>query len=323
MNRKFRVLSDTPFDEASLELLRRGIAPHELILPQVGVASVLATASYSVEGIDIVLGQPDPARVLVSESLRWVQLSSAGFTRYDTPEFRAETQARGVIFTNSSSVYDEPCAAQVLAFMLAETRQLPRSLKVRCDNRSPEWKELRHGSLLLRNQSVLILGYGAIARCLVRMLAPLGPRITALRRKPEGNEEVPIITFAELPEALASADHVVNILPDNADSRGFFTGERFGQMKAGAAFYNIGRGTTVDQDALAESLRSGHLGAAWLDVTDPEPLPSGHPLVGLENCYITPHIAGGHQNESESLIRHFLENFRRFLDGEPLRDRIF
>src|SRR5262245_63449122 len=82
-------------------------------------------------------------------------------------------------------------------------------------------------------------------------------------------------------------------------------------MKPGAVFYNIGRGTTVDQTALAAALRSGHLAAAWLDVTDPEPLPDDHPLRGLENCHITPHVGGGHHAEAHALVRHFLANLDR------------
>jgi phosphoglycerate dehydrogenase-like enzyme len=98
--------------------------------------------------------------------------------------------------------------------------------------------------------------------------------------------------------------------------------ERFAQMKPGAVFHNIGRGTTVDQDALLAALRSGHLGAAWLDVTEPEPLSADHPLRGEPGCFITPHIAGGHADESGTLVRHFLANFQRYLAGSPLLDRI-
>jgi phosphoglycerate dehydrogenase-like enzyme len=93
-------------------------------------------------------------------------------------------------------------------------------------------------------------------------------------------------------------------------------------MKKGAVFYNVGRGSTVDQDALLAALQSEHLAAAWLDVTEPEPLPAGHPLLSVPNCFITPHIAGGHTNESEMLVKHFLENFGRFLRGAPFRDQI-
>ena len=154
------------------------------------------------------------------------------------------------------------------------------------------------------------------------MLAPFRMKITALRRQPRGDESIAIVTEELLAPALATADHVINILPDNAASIGFINQERLAQMKLGAAFYNIGRGTTVDQTALDASLRSGHLAAAWLDVTDPEPLPEGHPLLTAPNCHLTPHTAGGHPNESVTLVRHFLANFKRFVANEPLRDRV-
>jgi phosphoglycerate dehydrogenase-like enzyme len=133
---------------------------------------------------------------------------------------------------------------------------------------------------------------------------------------------VRVITADDLPAALATADHVIDILPDNADSVGFFDAARFSQMKPGAVFYNIGRGTTVDQKALYDALKSDHLAAAWLDVTEPEPLPEDHPLWTVEKCFITPHTAGGQGDESLVLVNHFLENFRRFLRGEELGDRV-
>ncbi|HOB32275.1 MAG TPA: NAD(P)-dependent oxidoreductase, partial [Verrucomicrobiota bacterium] len=76
------------------------------------------------------------------------------------------------------------------------------------------------------------------------------------------------------------------------------------------------------QDALFDALQQGHLGAAWLDVTEPEPLPDGHILWTAPNCYITPHTAGGHPNELRQLTQYFLENLNRFLEGRPLLDRV-
>ena len=95
-----------------------------------------------------------------------------------------------------------------------------------------------------------------------------------------------------------------------------------GAVKPGAIFYNIGRGTTVNQDDLLDALRSGRLKAVWLDVTEPEPLPDEHPLRAEPNCFITPHVAGGHVDETKSLVRHFLGNFERFIRDEPLLDRV-
>jgi phosphoglycerate dehydrogenase-like enzyme len=125
-----------------------------------------------------------------------------------------------------------------------------------------------------------------------------------------------------LGHALGTADHIMSTLPESSATRIFFDERRFATMKPGAVFYNIGRGATVDQVALRDALHSGRLSAAWLDVTDPEPLPDDHPLLATPNCFITPHIAGGHVDEGRSVIRHFLENFGRFGRGEPLIDRV-
>lgn len=319
-----KIYSDLSADDAEIALLRDGIAPHQLVRPAKPAASVLekSEADPALADADIAFGQPDASGVLQASGLRWLQVSSAGYTRYDTDEFRNAAAKRGVVVTNSSSVYAPPCAEHVFAFMLAQARRLPQALKTRTANDSEVWMQLRNGCVSLCNQRVLILGYGAIAACLVKLLKPFEMEIVALRRKPRGDELVKIIREEELSAALADADHVVNILPANADSSCFMTAARFASMKKGAAFYNIGRGSTVDQDALLAVLRSGQLGAAWLDVTDPEPLPDGHPLLNQPNCFVTPHTAGGHRNETHTLVRHFLENFRRFLKGDSLRDRV-
>jgi phosphoglycerate dehydrogenase-like enzyme len=317
MNR-LKIFSDSPLTERATSLLVEGVAPHDIIFPGQVSASVLREAAPdpALTGADIAFGQPQVAGILASTSLRWVHITSAGFTRYDTPEFRAAVAARGLQVTNSSSVYARPCAEHTLSFMLAQSRGLPRALATSCPNGSNLWNQLRENAVSLHDQSVLILGYGSIAAELIRV------RITALRRNPRGDEPVPIVTPANLAAALAESDHVVNVLPDNAGTRRWMSGPQFGAMKAGAVFYNIGRGATVDQDALLAALRSGRLGAAWLDVTDPEPLPANHPLWSEPRCFITPHIAGGHRNEAESLVRHFLGNFRNYLEHGPLRDRI-
>jgi phosphoglycerate dehydrogenase-like enzyme len=318
------IFSDPQLDESSQRLLQEGVSPHRIIRPQKPVASVLSKPEPdpSFALAEIAFGQPDLESIRGSERLKWIHVSSAGYTRYDTPEFRQFVREREIVVTNSSSVYAEACAQHVFAFMLAQTRCLPRALASQAANGSEEWYALRNGSRSLRGQSVLILGYGGIATRLVRLLAPFEMQITAMRRQPRGDEGFPTITAEELPAALAAADHVINILPDNPDSVNFINAERLTMMKPGCVFHNIGRGTTVDQDALDAALRSGHLGAAWLDVTEPEPLPPNHPLRSAPHCHITPHIAGGHGNESDTLVRHFLENFRRHLDGEPLVDRI-
>ncbi len=319
-----RIFSDSPLSENAARILQEGVAPHEIIVPQKRLSSILAKPEPdpAFPLADIAFGQPDLDSIANSERLKWIQVSSAGFTRYDTPEFRALAAARGLIVTNSSSVYAAACADHVFAFMLANSRMLPQGLRSHAPIGSPEYFQLRADSVSLRGQSLVILGFGGIASQLLKLLAPFEMQITAMRRKPLGEEGVPTVTAEGLPDALATADHVINILPDNAASLNFINAARLAQMKPGAVFYNIGRGTTVDQDELLAALRSGHLASAWLDVTDPEPLPDDHPLRAEKNCFITPHTAGGHANESETLVRHFVANIKRYQAGEPLLDRV-
>ena len=321
---KLRIYVDLAMPQDALKLLQDGTAGHELVFPAKPVTSVLAKAERDPQfaTVEVAFGQPDVQSVAEAARLRWIHVSSAGITRYDTAEFRALVAGRGIAVSNSSGVYDEACAVHVLAFMLAQTRKLPLGLRTRAANGSDAWQELRGTSGTLRGETVLVLGYGAIGRRLAELLRPLGVKLVAHRRKARGDEDVPVVTEEGLPAALAEADHVVNILPESAATKRFFDQARFARLKPGAVFYNIGRGATVDQDALLGALRSGRIGAAWLDVTDPEPLPDTHPLWAEPNCFITPHVAGGHTGEAGTLVRHFLENLERFIHGEALMDRV-
>jgi phosphoglycerate dehydrogenase-like enzyme len=298
------------FEPEAIDLLRRELAPHHLALAEEPGSA------------DIAFGQPGVDGLLAAPSVRWAHVTSAGFTRYDTPEFRAAAKARGLMLTNSSTVFAEPCAEHVFSFIMAQTRKLPFALRV---GHEPEWSEapqVRSSSACLAGQHAVILGLGSIATRLIELLAPFRMTLTGMRRSKRAGDPIPTVTPDEIESVLATADHVISVLPDNAGSRGFINAKRLAAMKPGAVFYNIGRGTTVDQAALAASLRSGHLAAAWLDVIEPEPLPASHPLLGVPNCFLTPHVAGGQQKESEALIRHFLSNLRRFVANEPLADRI-
>jgi phosphoglycerate dehydrogenase-like enzyme len=271
---------------------------------------------------DIAYGQPDPDDVMKSPRLKWVALSTAGYTRYERDDFRAAMKQRGTLVTNASEVFADPCAQQVLAGMLALARNLPAQLRNQDGPREWRYLEDRYTNRVLTGQSVLLLGFGAIGRRLAQLLAPFGGRILAFRRTPRGDEGVEIVTEAGLDAALAAADHVVNILPESAATRGFLTAARFHRMKPGARFYSIGRGITVDQVALIAALESGRLAGACLDVMEPEPLPPAHPLWRAPNCFITCHIGGGTGDQDEKLVRHFLDNLQRFQCGEPPVDRI-
>ncbi len=319
-----RISVDLFLTPSARQVLEKGAAGHTLLFSEAPATSMLgkSAADPQLGEADVAFGQPDLAGIAAAPKVKFIQISSSGITRYDNADFRAQMAERKIAVCNSASVFAESCAMHVFSFMLGQARQLPVSLRTRLPHGAPEWHKLRGSCVPLLGQSAVILGYGAIGTRLAEMLAPFRMNISAYRRRPRGDEKVRVIGDAELPAALAAADHVINILPDSAQTRNFFDAARFAHFKAGAVFYNIGRGTTVDQQALAEALSRGRLAAAWLDVTDPEPLPEGHPLLAQPHCYITPHTAGGHADEVGDLVRHFLGNLARFERGEPLVDRV-
>jgi phosphoglycerate dehydrogenase-like enzyme len=308
-------------------LLMDGLGGDELIESSAGSLSVLAVpeSDESLYEADIAFGQPVPEDVLNAPKLKWLQIPTAGYSRYDTPAFRAGVKERNIIVANSSAVYDMACAEHLMSFMLAQSRNLPAALEGNdCASGTPEWNALRAGCRPLSGsgQSVVILGYGAIGEAFVRLLTSFDMNIIAVRREPTGHELVRTVALDALPSILGQADHVVSILPDSSETLHFVDSKFLNLMKTGAIFYNIGRGTTVNQMDLADALRMNHLHSAWLDVTDPEPLPKNHPLRDLSNCYITPHTAGGYRGESISVIRHFLKNLDAFKTQQALRNRI-
>jgi phosphoglycerate dehydrogenase-like enzyme len=251
-----------------------------------------------------------------------VEITSAGYTRYDTEVFLGGFRARGSVFTNACGVFADPCAQHLLAMLLAFGRQLLPSYRDQLTDQSWHYTERRYDSRLLTGQTVVLLGYGAIGRRFVELLAPFRVKVYALRRTGRPETAVEVIREADLPRVLALADHVVNILPAHPSTDGYVDAARLAMCRPGARFYNVGRGSTVDQAALEGALRAGGLAAAYLDVMEPEPLPPGHSLWSAPNCYITPHTAGGRHDQDEALVGHFLKNLAAFEGGGSFTDRV-
>jgi phosphoglycerate dehydrogenase-like enzyme len=293
---------------------------HTLHLVDGGTAPDLAR-SWLVQA-SVAFGQPPVDALLASDRIQWVEIASAGYEVYDGADLRSALVRRGVPLTNAGSVYAEACAQHVLAMMFAAGRSLPAAMDAQRDRRWA-FAELRPRMRLLSQQRVLILGWGQIARRLAALLAPFDVEVTAVRRRVVGDERVRVITADALDAELARTDHLVNLLPGGSGTAGFVNTHRLARLSGGAWFYNVGRGSTVDQDALVAALNSGHLSGAWLDVTDPEPLPPDHPLWRTPGCHITPHLAGGQADERGHQVRHFLDNLQRFIDGGALVDRVW
>jgi phosphoglycerate dehydrogenase-like enzyme len=312
------------FGEQGMAMLATGTRGHRLVLSTLRDSSVLAAGRRdpAIAGADIAFGQPDPSDCVGTPGLRWIEVSSAGYTRYDTDLFRESMRARGTVFTNASQVYADSCAEHVLAMMLALGRQLLPSYASQLGEHDWPYQERRDKSRLLSRQTVVLLGFGSIGRRLAALLAPFGARIYAVRRQLHSEPGVRVVSEENLTKVLSEADHVVNVLPENQTTLNYVNARRISCFKAGARFYNVGRGPTVDQDALIEGLKSGRIGAAYLDVMVPEPLPPAHPLWSAPNCFITPHTAGGRDNVNQELVRHFLANLAAFEKGGEMTDRI-
>lgn len=326
MRRNFKIWCNNSFTEAQqneLNFLRENLGGSELILFAPEENGARGEAAKVLREADIAFGAPNVQTAMNAENLKWIQLSSAGYAPFDRADFKEKLKQCGGILTNSSAVYSEPCAQHILAMMLGLARFLPVALD---DQRGAKlWKqhEIRSESYLLNGQAAMIFGFGNIGKRLAELLAPFNMNVIGVKRTAQADKAIRIVSATESDALLPEADHVINVLPANDSTNNFFDAERLSKTKRSAKFYNIGRGTTVDQNALIEKLENGEIAAAYLDVTNPEPLLPDNPLWATKNCYITPHTAGGHTTEKIRQVKHFLDNFRRFAKGENLTDRVF
>ena len=237
----------------------------------------------------------------------WVQLPLAGVE---------DLFAGGVIdrhrqWTSAKGAYAEPVAEHALALTLAGLRHLPERARAR------SWGKPAGTSLF--DQPVTIVGAGGITIALLRLLEPFRAKVTVVRQRPDplaGAERTLVVD--RLHEALTGARVVVLAPALTPRTRHLIGPAELAIMERDAWLINVGRGGLVDTDALVEALRSHDIGGAALDVTDPEPLTTGHPLWGLRNCLITPHTADTEEMIWPLLAGRITENVRRLATGEQL-----
>lgn len=240
-----------------------------------------------------------------ADHIRWVQLPFAGIENF------VDHLDHDRVWTCGKGVYAEPVAEMALALGLAGLRH------VGAYARSTQWSG-PHGRNLLDGR-VTIMGGGGITESLVRLLQPWHCNITVVRNRAEPMEGVDDVLEADdFPHALPGADLVVLALALTPETQGMFSAEEFGLMERHAWIVNVARGGHIVTDDLVEALRSGVIGGAALDVTDPEPLPSDHPLWDLPNCIITPHVGNTPEMAKPLLAERVSENIRRFARGETL-----
>ena len=259
------------------------------------------------------------AAALGAPKLRWLQTFNAGI---DHPIF-ARFPERGVRVTTAAGAAAEPIAQTALAGLLLLARGFPHWLDAQ---RRSEWKPHPVTALPrdLRGQVLLVFGLGAIGAELARLARALGLYVIGVRRSPAqpGDPVDELHPPARLRELLPRADWLAIACALSDETRGVIDADALARLPRGAHVLNVARGGVVDEPALCESLRSGHLAGAYLDVFAVEPLPSESPLWTLPNVIVTPHNSAATRGSEARQVAIFLDNLTRFGRGEPLKNEV-
>ncbi|HMA34120.1 MAG TPA: D-2-hydroxyacid dehydrogenase [Chloroflexia bacterium] len=249
--------------------------------------------------------------------LGWIQLTSAGVDHMIGAglfEPRPEVQV-----TTASGIHAIPIAEHVIGYILAFVRGLVRAIPAQHESR---WD--RYAPDEAYGKTLGIVGYGPIAQRTAVLAQALGMRVLVQRPTPTPPAP-PVARFytpSELPELLAASDFVLLAAPLTPATRHLIDAPALAAMRPGAVLINIARGGLVDEPALITALQAGQIGGAALDVFEQEPLPATSPLWTMPQVLITPHLAGANPHYNRRATELFCDNLRRYLAGEPLRNRV-
>jgi len=246
----------------------------------------------------------------------WVSTIGVGHEEFPTEAF-AE---RGVPFTNNPGISAPQIAEHVFGMAFAFTRRL---LGYRENQRDREW-ERRRGMTDLAGDVCCVVGLGGIGEAVAARAAAFGMTVRGVKRHPTDHEGTADAVYApdDLGTALADARLVVLAVPLTDATRGMVGAAELARTAADAILVNVARGPVLDRDALLAALEEGTVGAAGLDVTDPEPLPESSPLWDRDDVLVTPHCAGASDEYADRFCDRYLDQYERWATGDPLRDRV-
>jgi phosphoglycerate dehydrogenase-like enzyme len=295
------------------ERLRASVPEMNLIIAETAeaAASGIATAHAAFGTL--------PAEWLAqAKNLRWLQAPQAA---PPAGYYYPELVAHPLTVTNFREIFNDHIGAHILAFVLAFARGLhvfiPQQLH-RVWAKPPEDR----GVVALPGATALIVGLGGIGAEAARLLAAFGVHVLAVdaRRTDKPDYVAELHPADQLDALLPRADFVILTVPHTPATEGFFNAARFLLMKPSAFFINIGRGMTTRLDDLVAALNAGHIAGAALDVYEREPLPAEHPLWGMPNVLLTPHMAGYGPHLNERRYQIIEDNCKAFANGQPLRN---
>ncbi|HKW01102.1 MAG TPA: D-2-hydroxyacid dehydrogenase [Vicinamibacterales bacterium] len=299
--------------DSHVDRLRRAMPDDDIVH-----ARTFAERASALAGADIAFATKVTAEEFAGATrLQWVHSSAVGVGPILSPALVASR----VVVSSSRGVHSPAIAEHAIALILALRRQIHTSVRRQVVE---DWAQIELSTIPippLASLNLLVVGLGSIGERVAAMAASLGMRVTAVRRqvsepKPPGVAEV--VSADRLADALPAADVVVLAVPQTDETRALVGRTELARMKPTAILVNVARGRLVDEDALADALERGELGAAGLDAFRVEPLPAGHRLWRLPNVLITPHSASFAGDYWTPVVDLFLENVARFRRGDPL-----
>jgi D-2-hydroxyacid dehydrogenase (NADP+) len=241
--------------------------------------------------------------------LKWIQSLATGVDHF----LRCPSLKPDVLITSGRGIHGPPMREQVVYLMMAVSRDATRQVQ---DFEHRIWQRRLWSTL--HGKTAVVAGTGIVGEAIGELLRAFGMRTIGITRTPRqiaGFDEV--MSSAQLPQAAATADYLINVLPASPDNIGLFDAKVFGAMKPSAYYISAGRGQTVDEPALAAALRERRIAGAGFDVFEAEPLPPESPFWQLPNVFITPHVGGYVVEYEEFVMPLIVDNMRLFLAGRP------
>lgn len=304
------------------ELIDEHVAQIRQIAPdyELDITSVKSITSEQLQDAEILIGwskKIEPEVLSHSKQLKWIQTWSAGVDRMPFDFLKDEA----ILLTNTSGIHAIPIAESIFGMILAFTRGIKSSIHLQSKSKwSPKEACGEAGALSeLYGKTMVIAGMGEIGSQTAKIAQAFGMKVIGIRRSGEPNPHCDLMySTDQLHTALSQGDYIVNILPLTEYTEHLFNESAFNAFKSGACFINVGRGPSVDTNALLNALKSGQIACAGLDVFEEEPLPEDHPLWQMEQVLITPHIAGSNLLYAQRAGEIFIKNLKAYIKQETL-----
>jgi phosphoglycerate dehydrogenase-like enzyme len=281
------------------------------------VAVTPANVMQEIGDADALIGDIRPEYVRAGKNLRWAQVMSAGVERALHLSGSNDLRDSQIVLTNNQIVQGPEIADHALAMLLTLSRGIHTFLQ---SKQQELWQARPYNGIELNGRQAVVIGVGGIGTQIAIRAHAFGMDVVGV-----DPEDIPFSPFIkrvvkpdQLDEVIPSADVVFVSAPHTPASHKMMGPSQFDRMKQGSYFIAVSRGGLYDMSGLVKALDSKRLAGAGVDVTDPEPLPKGHPLWKFENAIVTPHIAGRSDKDRARMVGTIRENIRRFTEGKPL-----